>query len=144
VQKAAMSSGGAGGLTLVWALGLAVSILPPGQARAAVPSGAAACTAASPAAGEVFSGPVLQVIDGRTLCVADGPTPDRWVRVRLSDIPEGRARGALMAAAFAKDVICTADRRDREGVVGRCVFDGAPLGQLVRSDEVRAQAASWR
>jgi hypothetical protein len=140
VQKAAMGLGGVGAL----ALGLAALILPRGEARAEELPGTAACTATAPEAGAVFSGPVLQVIDGRTLCVADGPTPDHWVRVRLSDIPQGEARGSLMAAAFAKDVICIADKRDRDGVVGRCIFDGSPLGDLVRSDEIKAQAASWR
>jgi hypothetical protein len=104
----------------------------------------AACTASAPASGQVFSGPVLQVIDGQTLCVADGPTPDHWVRVRLTDVDRTIPRGALMAAAFAKDVICTVERRDGQGVAGRCVFDGASLGELVQSDEIRTQATSWR
>ena len=104
----------------------------------------AACTGAAPASGAVFSGPVLQVIDGRTLCVADGPTPDRWVQVRLSDVMDRSQRSAMMAAVFAKDVICTAERRDGQGVVGRCVFDGASVGELVQSDDIKAQAASWR
>ena len=115
-----------------------------GPAPAAERPDGAACTAPAPAVGAVISGPVLEVIDGRTLCVADGPTPDHWLRVRLADVADPRARGALMAAAFSKDVICIADRRDGQGVVGRCVFDGSPLGDLVRSGEVRAQAASWR
>lgn len=128
----------------VLACALLALMVPRSAALAAEPLGPAACSAEAPAAGSVFSGPVLQVIDGRTLCVADGPTPDHWVRVRLADVAAGRSRTALMAAVFAKDVICVADRRDGQGVVGRCVFNGSALGQLVRSDEVRAQAASWR
>ncbi len=103
----------------------------------------AACTAAAPVDG-VISGPVLQVIDGRTLCVATGPTPDQWVRVRLSDIHDREARGSLMAAAFAKTVVCGTTGRDEDGVVGRCILGGATLGQLVQSQEIHAQAASWR
>jgi len=103
----------------------------------------AACTAAAPADG-IVAGPVLQVIDGRTLCVARGPTPDQWVRVRLSDIHDREARSALMAAAFAKTVFCGTAGRDDQGVVGRCILDGATLGQLVQSQEIHAQAASWR
>jgi hypothetical protein len=92
----------------------------------------------------VVSGPVLQVIDGRTLCVALGPTPDRWVRVRLADVLDPTARGALMAAAFAKDAACGVERLDDQGVVGRCVVEGAPLSRLVDGADARLQAAAWR
>ena len=87
---------------------------------------------------------MLQVIDGRTLCVAKGPTPDQWVQVRLSDVHDRGGRAALMAAAFAKDVVCGTTSRDGQGVVGRCILGGASLGQLVQSEEIHAQAASWR
>src|SRR5581483_5262999 len=66
----------------------------------------AACTAAAPARGVSFTGTVLQVIDGRTLCVAFGPSPDQWVRVRLTDVGPALPRGALMATAFAREVTC--------------------------------------
>ncbi len=103
----------------------------------------AKCTAAAPADG-VVAGPVLQVIDGRSLCVALGATPDRWVRVRLADVHNPEGRSALMAAAFAKDVVCSATSRDQDGVVGRCILEGASLGQRVQSEEIHAQAVSWR
>ena len=104
----------------------------------------AACTAAAPAAGASFSGPVLQVLDGRTLCIAQGPTPDRWIQVRLADVHDREARGALMAAAFARNVSCRAIRRDGDGVVASCNLSGAPLGQVAGSDAATVQAASWR
>ncbi len=104
----------------------------------------AACTAAAPAEGQSVSGPVLQVIDGRTLCIAKGATPDQWVRVRLADIYDRENRGALMAATFAKDVVCSVERTDAQGVVGRCSMDGAPLTQVVASAPAQVQAASWR
>ncbi len=104
----------------------------------------AACTAAAPAAGASFSGPVLQVIDGRTLCIAEGPTPDRWIRVRLADVHDREARGALMAASFARDLACTAVRRDEDGVVASCTLSGARLGEVVGGETATVQAASWR
>ena len=104
----------------------------------------AACTAAAPAVGQSVSGPVMQVIDGRTLCIAKGPTPDQWVRVRLADIYDRENRGALMAATFAKDVVCSVERTDAQGAVGRCSIDGAPLTQVVASAPAQVQAASWR
>src|SRR4051812_16540882 len=64
------------------------------------------CTAAAPAQGQQLTGVVLQVIDGATLCVAHGPLPSQWVLVRLAGPQDIHARGALMAAAFAKQVIC--------------------------------------
>ena len=104
----------------------------------------AACTAAAPADGQSISGPVLQVIDGQTLCIAKGPTPDQWVRVRLTDVYDREDRGSLMAAAFAKDVVCSVDSRDARGASGRCTIEGAPLRQVVSSGVAKLQAASWR
>ena len=102
------------------------------------------CAAAPPATGADFSGPVLQVIDGRTLCIAQGPTPDRWVRVRLAGVHDREGRGALMAASFARDLTCRAVRRDEDGVVASCSLSGTPLGQVVSGEAATVQAASWR
>jgi hypothetical protein len=105
---------------------------------------AAACTATPPARGESFSGTVLQVIDGRTLCVAFGPTPDQWVRVRLTDAGAGLPRGALMAAAFAREVTCVAEFPGADGVAGVCIADGRSVGRLASAPDATAQAADWR
>jgi hypothetical protein len=115
----------------------------PQPARLAPPT-AAACTAASPARGQSFSGTVLQVIDGHTLCVATGPTPDQWVRVRLSDADPGLPRGALMAAAFSREVTCVADRQEGDGVSAVCIVDGHSVGRAAASPDATAQAADWR
>jgi hypothetical protein len=104
----------------------------------------AACSAAPPAPGAAFSGTVLQVIDGHTLCVAHGPTPDQWVRVRLSDAEVSQLRGALMAAAFAKDVACVASASDGDGVVGVCTVDGRSVGRAAAEPDASTQAAGWR
>ena len=117
---------------------------PAQQARLAPPPAAAACTAAAPARGEAFTGTVLQVIDGRTLCVAFGPTPDRWVRVRLTDAAGGLPRGALMAAAFAREVTCVASGADDEGVSGVCIADGRSVGRTAAEPDAVTQAADWR
>jgi hypothetical protein len=115
----------------------------PQPARLGPPT-AAACTAAPPARGESFSGTVLQVIDGRTLCVASGPTPDHWVRVRLSDAADGLPRGALMATAFAREVTCVADAPDTDGVTAVCIADGHSVGRAAAGPDATAQAADWR
>lgn len=95
------------------------------------------CTAAAPAAGQSFSGPVLQVIDGRTVCVALGPTPDQWVRVTLADARAAEARDALMAAAFARDVDCTTVRTGPDGVTAICRSDGASIADIAAPLRVR-------
>jgi glucose/arabinose dehydrogenase len=104
----------------------------------------AACTAAAPARGASFTGTVLQVIDGRTLCVANGPTPDQWVRVRLTDANPTAPRGALMAAAFAKQVVCVAAAADGEGVQAVCEADGQSVGAASGHPDASLHAASWR
>jgi hypothetical protein len=89
----------------------------------------ARCAAAAPGVGQRVSGPVLQVIDGDTLCVALGPTPDQWVRVRLADGVAGVSRAQLMAAAFAHTVDCDVVRAEADGAVAVCAADGAPLAK---------------
>ncbi len=108
------------------------------------PPAVAACTAAPPARGEAFTGTVLQVIDGRTLCVAFGPTPDHWVRVRLTDAVPGLPRGALMATAFAREVTCVAGAPDSDGVAAVCIVDGRSVGRAAAQPDAVAQAADWR
>jgi len=108
------------------------------------PAVAAECTASAPARGAAFTGTVLQVIDGRTLCVAFGPTPDHWVRVRLSDAGDGLPRGALMASAFAKQVTCVASQTDGEGVEAVCTADGHSVGRAASDADAVSQAADWR
>lgn len=113
-------------------------------ARAGPPPAPAACTADAPAQGSPFTGTVLQVIDGRTLCVAFGPTPDRWVRVRLTDAGDGLPRGALMASAFAKEVTCVASAAEGDGVAAVCTADGRSVGRAASDADAVAQAADWR
>jgi glucose/arabinose dehydrogenase len=117
---------------------------PAPQPARLVPPPPAACTAAAPAAGATFTGTVLQVIDGRTLCVAFGPSPDQWVRVRLTDAGVGPPRGALMAVAFAKEVTCVVQAPDGEGVTAVCVVDGHSVGQAASQPDAATQATDWR
>ena len=90
----------------------------------------AECTAPAPLAGEPFAGPVLQVVDGRTVCVALGPTPDQWIRVDLADGKDATPRDALMGAVFAQRIVCVSDRSNGQGVVAHCALDGISVGSL--------------
>ena len=89
----------------------------------------ASCAAAPPPVGARFSGPVLQVMDGSTLCVALGPTPERWVKVRLADAEAGVSRAQLMTSSFARRVECAVVRRGGDGVVAVCKADGVSLAR---------------
>lgn len=104
----------------------------------------AVCGAPGPAVGSSFSGPVLQVIDGRTLCIARGADPERWIRVRLAGADRPGDRGALLAASFGRQVNCTAQARGRDEIVASCVVDGRDLGIEARSPATRTEGLKWR
>ena len=111
----------------------------------AAPALAQTCRAPAPAAGQTISGPVMHVIDGRTLCVAQGPTPDQWIPVRISPavaaLPADRER--LMAAAFSQSLTC---RITGGGAVkiATCTLDGRPLESLLAEPATITQAKTWR
>lgn len=119
-------------------------------AQAETPSSAAICTGVAPADG-LLHGPVLLVEDGATLCVALGPTPDQWVKVRLSDArapspmtrvsmgQAGAPRGALMAATFSQTVDCQVS-----GGTGVCLLNGRSVAELAALPTVKTAGAAWR
>ena len=93
------------------------------------------------APGKAFSGPVAYVGDGDSLCVAVGPTPDKWVEVRVADFyapelnaPGGRqARAALSRIVAGRTAVCVAGRRTYDRVVAVCRIDGRSVGDLMRA-----------
>jgi micrococcal nuclease len=95
--------------------------------------------------GRAFSGPVVYIGDGDSLCVAVGPTQGDWVEVRLADFyapelaaPGGRqAKAALERIAMGRRVECVAQHRSYDRVVSRCTLGGVSLG-----DRMRAAGAS--
>lgn len=103
------------------------------------------CRAPAPAAGQTVTGPVLHVIDGRTLCIAQGPTPDRWIPLRISPsvaaLPLDRER--LMAAAFSRSLICTVTGGGPVRTA-TCTLAGRPLEALLAEPATMMEAKSWR
>lgn len=109
------------------------------------------CTAEGPASGQL-RGPVLQVEDGATLCVALGATPDTWVRVTLADAPSSSGiqrasstdenpRGTLMAVAFSQMVDCDVQADGR----ALCrLQDGRSVGALMKTRAAWAVGKEWR
>ncbi len=91
--------------------------------------------------GKAFSGPVVYIGDGDSLCVAVGPTQGDWVEVRLADFyapelvaPGGQqARAALDRIAMGKRVECVAQHRSYDRVVSVCILRGVSLGDRMRA-----------
>jgi len=100
---------------------------------------------ASLARGERFSGPVVHVGDGDSLCVAVGPRRGAdWVEVRLADFhapelrePGGReARAALARIAAGRRVDCVSRGRTWDRVAADCRLAGRSLGDRLRAEGV--------
>lgn len=91
--------------------------------------------------GARFSGPVVYVGDGDSLCVAVGEGPANWVEVRLEDFysPElhsqsgPKAKAALERAAMGREADCVADHQSYDRVVATCRIGGQSIGDLMRS-----------
>ena len=132
--------------SLAFALALlAGSLCPaPGVADVTRPASEVACGAPLPDAGAIFEGTVLHVPDGRTLCVAQGPTPAQWLRVTLSDTDAATLRRDLMSATFAKRVVCRSVGRARASVLAECEVGGVPLADMLQRPSVRLAAFIWR
>jgi hypothetical protein len=117
-------------------LGIFASVIGAGFASHAVAAGVCSAPPASP--GAAIHGPVLEVPDGSSLCVATGASPSAWVKVPLSG--PRTSRSALMAAAFARNATCTIGADGR----GDCRVEGQPLGEALQRPEVVKAAYAWR
>jgi micrococcal nuclease len=104
----------------------------------AIPPGGPAPAAA--AFGSSFSGPVVQVIDGDSFCVALGEGPQTWLEVRLGDfyaVKDGaygpKAKAALEKLALGKTASCVANLQSGDRVAARCTIDGNLIGDSLRT-----------
>jgi micrococcal nuclease len=97
---------------------------------------------ASLAKGERFSGPVMHVGDGDSLCVAVGPLRGTdWVEVRLADFhapelrePGGReARDTLKRLTQGRRVDCLSRGRTWDRVAADCRLGDQSLGERMRA-----------
>lgn len=95
--------------------------------------------------GRSFSGPVVRVLDGDSLCVAVGSGPASWVEVRLSDFYAAEsssaggpaAKAALERIALGKVAHCIAGRQSYDRVVSACTISGLAIGQMLRSTGIQ-------
>jgi len=100
--------------------------------------------------GSSFSGPVVDVIDGDSLCVAVGPRSGLdWVEVRLADFyaPElsssgGRAaKAALTRIALGKQATCMAGAGTYDRIAARCQINGQAIGDLMTAAGIKEGGA---
>ena len=112
------------------------------------PALAQTCRGAAPATGQAVSGPVMHVIDGQTLCVAQGPTPDRWIPLTVlpSATPLPADRQRLMAAAFSRSLTCKITGGRGPVKAADCTVDGRPLDALLAAPATITitEAKAWR
>lgn len=130
-------------LALATLLSLALSTAP-------APS-AAPCTGNPPPVGELLRGPVLHVLDGVTLCVALGATPDTWVPLQLAEARTGfqtshgtPTRGTLMAVAFAQDVTCQVIGVSGGRNLADCWVDDRLIVERLSDPDAVQQGRLWR
>lgn len=99
---------------------------------------------------KTFSGPVVEVIDGDSLCVAVGPrTGADWVEVRLADFfaPElssasGRAaKSTLTRIALGKQATCIAGAGTYDRIAARCRINGQAIGDLMLAAGIKEGGA---
>lgn len=98
-------------------------------------------------AGQKFSGPVVYVGDGDSLCVETirGIGGAGWVEVRLADFraPELRepggleSRNALYRLTFGRRLNCVARNRTYDRVAAACSLNGVGVGDRLRRLGVR-------
>ena len=93
------------------------------------------------APGASFSGPVVYVGDGDSLCVAVGEGPSAWVEVRLADFyaPElsapggAQAKAALVRIATGREAVCVADHQTYDRIAAVCRIAGRSVSELMRA-----------
>lgn len=91
--------------------------------------------------GAHFSGPVVYVGDGDSLCVAVDQGSANWVEIRLEDFyapelhsPTGpAAKAALERLAIGRNAECIANHKSYDRVVATCRIAGRSIGDLLKA-----------
>ena len=104
----------------------------------AVDAVAGGCPGGPARTGAVVHGPVLEIPDASSLCVAQGQSPSTWVMVRLAHASDSYR--LLMAAAFGKNAVCFVGH---DGL-GACDIEDQPLDLELRRPEASEASLSWR
>jgi hypothetical protein len=125
--------------SMVLGVGLSVAVNAHADPSKAIPDNGSAPAYLQP--GRSFSGLVVRLLDGYSLCVAVGDGPASWVEVRLVDFyaPASRepggpaAKAALERIALGKVVRCTTGPQSYDRVVSASTISGRPIGEMMRA-----------
>jgi hypothetical protein len=109
-----------------------------GASLAAGGAMAGSCPGGPAPIGAVVHGPVLEIPDASSLCIAKAQSPSTWVRVRLARA--SNTYPLLMAAAFGKNAVCTI----RHNGWGVCDIEGQPLDVELKRPQTIEASISWR
>lgn len=109
-----------------------------GLACAAGASARTVCQGPAPTAGQVIHGPVLEVPDSTTLCLATGASPNQWTAISVPQLKASRA--VLMAAAFGQNATCVVGADGQ----GDCKIEGRALADEVTRPEVQKASMQWQ
>ena len=96
------------------------------------------CQGKTPAAGAIIHGPVLEIPNGGSLCLATGSAPETWIRVSVAHFNSSRPN--LMAAAFGKNATCVIGRNGE----AECAVEGQSLASTLQQPQVIRAATEWR
>jgi micrococcal nuclease len=91
--------------------------------------------------GAHFSGTVVYVGDGDSMCVAVGQGAANWVEIRLEDFyapelhsPTGpAAKAALERVAMGRNAECVANHQSYDRVVATCRIGGHSIGDMLKA-----------
>ena len=109
-----------------------------GLALASVASAQATCQGAPPAPGIALHGPILDIPNATTLCIATGASPSQWTAISVPQLNASRA--LLMAAAFGQNATCVIGA---DGL-GDCKVEGVALADEIKRPEIQKAAMQWR
>jgi hypothetical protein len=123
-------------VSLAGVLSLSAMLLLAAVSAGAEPVGA--CGAEHPFAGEVLHGPVLEIPDASSLCIALGTSPAAWVAVQLPSL--GVTRSVLMAAAFGKNATCVVGG----DLKATCIVEGKRLVDQLHRPAILRASTGWR
>ena len=102
--------------------------------------------------GATFSGAVVYVGDGDSLCVGNSRDPLTWIEVRLADFyaaelhaPGGaEAKATLERVTRGQRLVCTANHRSHDRVVAVCRVSSDSVGSLLRRAGEREGGNAYR
>ena len=98
-----------------------------------------------------FSGRVVYIGDGDSLCVAQGSSREDWIEVRLEDFyapelhdPGGEAaKATLSRLVYGHTLTCHPRKQSYDRIVATCFDGGRSVGDMMRAAGVQEGGRGW-